>query len=251
MKQTGRWSSTTFKIVQPHRQGRRPIRLKGAHKNCKVESRFLQIMSDWRCCFQTVDQYTAHLLMMFEEIVLLSFEQPAGHHMLEGAQNEMAQEINAHIRSDDTLLLPLCDNIQYRTYRLLQEVVCSRLDETLAHPHLEHQDSSIVGVRLEKIEKVPYEFPEFVESARNPLEMKFELTTKFVRFFYGDGEKQVFLVLEILIDRAVGDTGLLSYFGNTCRLEVLLAEDLNRRLDDGFSPDDLLGHVYASGCRRL
>ena len=49
--------------------------------------RSVSLYVKWRYCPQPVDQYTAHLLMMFEEIVLLSLKQPAGHHMLEGAQN--------------------------------------------------------------------------------------------------------------------------------------------------------------------
>ena len=180
--------------------------------------------------------------MMFEQIVLLSLKQPVGHHMFECAQDKMAQDVDARILPNDAFLLSLYDDIQYLADRLLEKTVRFRLNKALAHPHLEHQYSSILGVRLEKIEKVPYEFPDFVESARNPLEMQFELTPKFLRFFYGDGEKQVFLIPEILIDRAIGDTRLLSYFGNTCSLEVSLAEDFNSCLDDGFSSGDLLGH---------
>jgi hypothetical protein len=125
---------------------------------------------------------------------------------------------------------------------LLEKTVRFRLNKILAHPHFEHQYSPILGVRLEKKEKIPYEFPDFVESAGNSLKMQFQLASKLVRFFYGYGEKQIFLIPEILIDRTIGDTRLLSYFGNICSIEIFFAEDFNRCSDDGFSSIDLLGH---------
>lgn len=40
--------------------------------------------------FQPVDQYLAYLLMMLKKIVLFPLEEPAGHHVFENAQNQMA-----------------------------------------------------------------------------------------------------------------------------------------------------------------
>ena len=158
--------------------------------------------------------------------------------MLKGAQNNMAQDVNVRIPLDDALILSLYDDIHYLADRFLEKTVRFRPDEVSAYPHLEHQDSSIAGIGLEKIEKVPYEFPDLVKGARNPLKMQLELTPEFDRFFYGDGEEQVFLVPEILVDRAIGDTRLFGYFRNAGGLEVLFAEDFNSRLDNGFSSND-------------
>jgi len=109
--------------------------------------------------------------MMFEEIIFFIFEQPAGHHMLEGAQNQMAQDVDVRILPDDALFLSFSYDIHYPADRLLEKIVGFRLNETLAHPHLEHQYPSIFGVGLKKIEKVPDEFPDLIKCAGDPLEM--------------------------------------------------------------------------------
>lgn len=89
------------------------------------------------CCPQTVNQYLAYLLMMFEKIVVLSLEKPAGHHVLEDTQDQMAQNVDVGILPNDALALSFCQDIHHLTHRLLEEIVCLCFDETFAYPHFE------------------------------------------------------------------------------------------------------------------
>src|SRR5271157_185599 len=124
----------------------------------------------------------------------------------------MAQNIDVRIRAHHSFVLPFGYDLQHRTHGLFQEVVRVRLDKTLAHPHLEHEESAILRAHREEIKKVPHEFSNLVEGSRNPLEVQFELSAKFFGLLHRDREEEILFVLEVLINTAVGDTRPLSYF---------------------------------------
>ena len=98
----------------------------------------------------------------------------------------MTQDIDVRILSDHTFFLTLYYDLQYVADRFLQEIVSVGLDKTLAHPHLKHQHSPILRICLKEVEKIPDEFSNLVESPENPLEVQFELSAEFFRFFDGD-----------------------------------------------------------------
>ena len=66
---------------------------------------------------------------------------------------------------DDPFPPPFLQDVHHPADRLLEKTVGFRFHKALAYAHLEHQQSPVPGVLLEKIEKVPHEFPDFVESA--------------------------------------------------------------------------------------
>ena len=110
-------------------------------------------------------------LRIAHEIISCTFKQPPSDDLFQGSQNHLPDHINVHVLSNHALFLPLFDDFQDLARRLSKGIVGLRLDKAAVYPPFEQKDLSLFRIRFEKVEIVPYEFPDFIESSCDPLEV--------------------------------------------------------------------------------
>ncbi len=162
--------------------------------------------------------------------------------MFQEAEDHLAEEIDIRVSPDDPFLPAFFDDFQNSIRKRFEGPEGLGLAEGLVHPHFEHEGPAVFRIRLKEIEVAPDEFSDLVVGARNPLQVQIEGLAELFRLLDGNGKEEVFLVLEILIDRPLGYARPLRDFGDAGALEAFLPEDFDPGFNDRLFLQNLFRH---------
>lgn len=182
--------------------------------------------------FNPIKNQVADLPIIFQKIFLFLFDQPAGDAVLQKAHKLLTDDAAIDIPSDEALLLSFQDQIQDFVVEHRYLIKGLALEKASVYAHLEHQDPGVLRIGFKKIEVEPGQLPYLIEDIMNPLEVKVQFLAERFRFLRRNGKEKIFLVLEVLVNRTLGDVRSLGDLRNAGTLEIAVAEDFNRCLEN-------------------
>ena len=159
-------------------------------------------------------------------------QHPGGHHFIECPKETVGHDLGRHLRAKEPPRLSIADS-SARQGEVLDHVVVRELgQEARALPQLHLEDDGEVAVRAQRVKVQERQAAQPFGRVGNLLQFGARMTHECVEGGVDGRLQDLFLVLEVKIDRTIGNVGAVGDVGDAGGEETLLGKHGHRSIED-------------------